>query len=95
MTEREFLLNAHVTYQSCTMHEGTVYAGDVGVILRSPSAILDSANGISTRMAFNNDGSDIALIIEEGLTLTVENEALTPQNTNPNTEHDPTIYKVF
>jgi hypothetical protein len=30
------------------MHEGTVYAGGMGVILRSPSAILDLANGIST-----------------------------------------------
>jgi hypothetical protein len=32
------------------MHEGTVDAGGVGVdaILRSPSAILHSANGIST-----------------------------------------------
>jgi hypothetical protein len=40
-------------------------------------------------MAFNNGGSDITLINEEGLTLTVEHEVLTPQNTNPNTEHDP------
>jgi hypothetical protein len=48
MTEREFHLNAYVTYHSCTMHEGTVYAGGVGVLLRSPSAILDSENGIST-----------------------------------------------
>jgi hypothetical protein len=30
------------------MHEGTVHAGGVGLILRSPSAILDLANGIST-----------------------------------------------
>jgi hypothetical protein len=40
-------------------------------------------------MAFNNGGSDITLINEEGLTLTVEQDALTPQNTNPNTEHSP------
>jgi hypothetical protein len=40
-------------------------------------------------MAFNNDGSDITLINEEGLTLTVEHEALTPQNSKANIGHDP------
>jgi hypothetical protein len=28
------------------MHEGRVYAGGMGVILRSPSVILESAKGI-------------------------------------------------